>query len=453
MKLNRSNHGSSTPEVRIVHLGLGAFFRAHQAWYTAHAKDGGEWGIAAFTGRRPEASMVLEEQDGLYTLITRGANGEAFEVIDNLVETHPGSDLAALVRLLSSEQVALVTLTITEAGYGIDADGLVNGIEHLILKLRAGEPETALGRLAHALNERRKTIGVGLALVPCDNVPANGALLRGAMEQLFSAFGVEALHWLRNQVTFVSTSIDRITPKTTDEDIAAVAKMCGYGDMSPVVTEPFRDWVLQGDFPLGRPNWESAGAKFVTEIEPFENRKLWFLNGAHSLLAYLGQLRGHSTVASAIADESCRLAVTEFWEEAERTLNNPELRIGDYRQALLERFENPRIAHQLAQIAIDGSTKLRLRVVPTALAELERGNEASGASLPMAAWIAFLLENPNFQDSNRSTLESILAGTDQGTVVRELLAQLNPYLASNQDFLTQVRTQVSQLRNNTKVEK
>jgi fructuronate reductase len=437
MKLNRQNHPVAKAPERLVHMGIGAFFRAHQAWYTAKSDAENAWGYVAFTGRSAQVADELRDQDGLYTLVTRGAEGDSFEVIPSVVRVEDGGELGIFTDAVANPEIAAVTITITESGYALDADGeLLNGQSQLD-GLRSGKPVTALGRLAWALNERRQRNGAPIALVPCDNIPKNGLLLKSAMVELMSVFGDSAVAWLNSKVSFVSTSIDRITPKTTTEDLRIVADKAGWEDASPVVTEPFRDWVLEGDFPNGRPNWESAGARFVTAIEPFENRKLWLLNGSHSLLAYAGLNRGHKTVEEAITDELCLTAVEAFWDEAERTLDNSELGITAYRAALLERFRNPRIAHQLSQIAIDGSTKIRVRVVPTAKAELAAGRPATGAAFAIASWINFALTGEILFDSRRSELEKIHGDTngDNSMAVIAYLNLLDPQLSANRKFV------------------
>ena len=167
----------------------------------------------------------------------------------------------------------------------------------------------------------RRAAGAGpLAVVCCDNLSNNGTVARNAVAGFAGAWDAGLAAWIDANISFVSTSVDRITPRTTDADLAAVEAACGYRDNSPVVAEPFSNWVLSGDFPAGRPRWEDAGAVFVADIEPYENRKLWLLNGAHSLLAYAGQLRGHTTVAQALADPLCLQAVESFWDEAEANL-------------------------------------------------------------------------------------------------------------------------------------
>lgn len=404
---NTANTAPAAP-VRIVHLGLGAFHRAHQAWYTQRASDGDQWGIAAFTGRRPDAALALAAQDGLYTLVERGSEGDIFELMTNIVQAHDGADVATLAHLVAAPTTAMVTLTITEAAYNLAADGtldvgnpavkadidVLRGITSKEEKNDGGTSPaaaTAAGRLVQALAARRTADAGPIAVVPCDNLASNADAAKAAIGGLANAVDPALGAWIDANVSYVGTSIDRITPRTTDAEIALVEEKCAYSDSSPVVTEPFSDWVLCGDFPAGRPDWASAGAVFVDDIEHYENRKLWLLNGAHSLMAYAGQLRGHETVAQALADPACAAWVEEFWNEAEANLPAEGLNIAAYRQALLERFSNARIAHHLAQIAMDGSNKLRMRAVPVYQGENAAGRPGTGALRMIAAWVAFVL--------------------------------------------------------------
>lgn len=390
-RLGRDVAPAPKAPVRMVHLGLGAFHRSHQAWYTQQAGDAGEWGIASFTGRRPDAAEVLAAQDGLFTLVERSDAGDSFEVVGSIVEAVDGANVQRLVELIAAPQTAVVTLTITEAAYGFGADD--------VTLLRAGEkPTTPLGRLVRGLAARRDADAGPLAVVSCDNLSDNGNVARHAVANLAREVDAGLADWIEANVSFVSTSVDRITPRTTADDVQLVARKCGYRDEAPVVAEPFRNWVLSGDFPAGRPRWEDAGALFVDHIEPYENRKLWLLNGAHSILAYAGQLRGHTTVAEALADPMCLQAVEEFWDEASRHLAGDDLRIPEYRAALLDRFGNSRIAHHLAQIAMDASTKLRMRAVPVLRAERAAGRSGEGAARMIAAWAAYVDSNPGLQD-------------------------------------------------------
>ncbi|MBP2413831.1 fructuronate reductase [Arthrobacter stackebrandtii] len=408
--LSRTTANTAPPApVRIVHLGLGAFHRAHQAWYTQRASDGNEWGIAAFTGRRPDAALALAAQDGLYTLIERGGDGDSFELMTSIVEAHDGADVATLARLVAASTTAMVTLTITEAAYNLAADGTLDAgnpaVQADIAALRAitssaavkhdggnaPAAATAAGRLVQALAARRDAGAGPIAVVSCDNLSNNAIAARAAIGGLADVVDPALGAWIDANVSYVGTSIDRITPRTTDAEIDLVAAECGYADSSPVVTEPFSSWVLSGEFPAGRPDWASAGAVFVDDIEDYENRKLWLLNGAHSLMAYAGQLRGHETVAQALADPACADWVEEFWNEAEANLPAAGLDIPAYRAALRERFSNARIAHHLAQIAQDGSNKLRMRAVPVYTEERAAGRSGTGALRMVAAWVAFVL--------------------------------------------------------------
>lgn len=409
--------------IRIVHLGLGAFHRSHQAWYTQKAGDGTKWGIAAFTGRRPDAAVALSAQDGLFTLVERSAKGDSFEVIGSITEAVDGADVNRLRELISSPETAIVTLTITEAAYGLDSSGRFNaetsGFKRDLATLTGASgtgaaPETPLGRLVLALAARRETAAGPIAVVSCDNLSANGEVARRAITGLSAAWDAELANWIKTNVSFVSTSVDRITPRTTDEDIFEVQDSCGYRDTSPVVAEPFHDWILSGDFPKGRPRWEDAGAVIVDDIEPYENRKLWLLNGAHSLLAYAGQLRGHATVAQALKDALCRDAVETFWDEAAEHLGSEDLHIPGYREALHARFSNGRIEHHLSQIAADGSTKLRMRALPVLTAERSQGRSGAGSAMMLAAWIDYVAEREELQDPLSDAIHEVKGALGPG---------------------------------------
>ena len=440
-QLNRRLRPGAKAPVRIIHLGLGAFHRSHQAWYTHQASDAADWGIAAFTGRRPDAALALAEQDGLYTVVSRADDGDSFAVVSSIVEAVDGADVPRLAELVAAPATAVITLTVTEAAYRLRADGQLDrsapdvAADLALLATGSGSPTTPLGRLVLALAARRAAGAGPLAVVCCDNLSNNGTVAHNAVAGMAGAWDAGLAGWIEANVSFVSTSVDRITPRTTAADIAAVQAACGYRDTSPVVAEPFSNWVLSGDFPAGRPRWEDAGAVFVAEIEPYENRKLWLLNGAHSLLAYAGQLRGHTTVAQALADQLCLLAVERFWDEAETNLSGPEgtaaeLQIPAYRAALLQRFGNARIAHHLAQIAMDGSTKLRMRAVPVLRAERAAGRFGAAAALMIAAWMDYSAASGAFQDplADEVAAANRLAGAAR---IRALLALVDPALAAD----------------------
>ncbi|MFT4210838.1 MAG: mannitol dehydrogenase family protein [Microbacterium sp.] len=428
---------ATRPPARIVHIGLGAFHRAHQAWYTARATDSEEWGIAAFAGRGAELAHHLAGQDGLFTLVERGPEGDRFEIVDSIVEAHAGSDAPALLAAVAAASTAVVTLTVTEGGYCLDPTGALDlahpGVAADLARLRGAVPgpcETTPGRLVAGLRERRR-LGAGpLAIVPCDNFPDNGGALRRALIRLAGETDPGLADWISASVSFVSTSVDRITPRVGPELVAEVAATTGWRDVAPVAAEPFADWTLSGAFPAGRPDWESAGARFVDEIEPYEARKLWLLNGAHTLLAALGRLRGHDTVAYAMADPECARAVERWWDEAERQLPDG-LGVDAYRAALRERFANPRIEHRLEQIASDALTKLSLRIAPVARAERRSGRTADGAALAIAAWIAAVRRGLAGEDTRDAEIAVAASASDSVTA---LLRAIDPQLASDAEL-------------------
>ena len=244
-------------------------------------------------------------------------------------------------------------------------------------------------------------------------------------------------------MSFVSTSVDRITPKTTADDVVTAGELTGWIDNAPVVTEPFKDWVLSGEFPAGRPAWERAGARFVGDIEPFERRKLWLLNGAHSLLAYAGLLRGHETVAAAMADPLCRGWVNDFWDDAVRHLPAELLELDAYRAALIERFDNARIEHRLAQISAEAVTKLRVRIAPTVLAERAEGRAAAAGIRAIGSWVTLVLAGREMVDAESAAIAAAAAKPER-VAIAELVALIDQRLASDAGILADIAAIVAE---------
>lgn len=405
---------------RIVHLGLGGFFRAHAAWYTAHAADADDWGVVGFSGQSRDLVDRLAGQDGLYTLTTRAAAGDTIEVVPSVVEVHPGSDTSAWLGAVASPEVTAATLTVTEAAY-------------------ATGPTSVAERLVDGLVARRRADAGPITVMSCDNVADNASALTAAIRAEASRRGDAGLgEWIDASVAVVGTVVDRITPRPTRADEAAAAAL-GYADVAPVVTEPFSEWIISGVFAAGRPDWESAGAQFVDDLAPYARRKLHLLNGAHSLLAYGGLLRGHVEVADALADDALAAAVEVWWDEAAETVGGaPESRTA-YRDALLERFANSRMHHALAQIAIDGSMKLPVRVVPVARVELAAGRRAEAAAAIVGAWVAFVRRvGDGLVDARRDEVLGAASSGPAREAPRRLVALLDDELAAHHDFVAQV---------------
>jgi fructuronate reductase len=428
--------------VRLIHLGLGAFHRAHQAWYTqlANSLDEAEpYGIWAFTGRRPDAARVLAAQGCRYTLIERGPEVDRPTDITAIVRADDGADMEAWRAACADPAVAAMTLTITEAGYRVDPADLG--------RLRADEPAaSAPGRIIDGLRLRMRAGAGPLAVVSCDNLSANGSYTANVIAGLARELNGELGEWVESQVSFVSTMVDRITPATTSADVQAVAELAGWPDQSPVVAEPFSEWVISGAFPAGRPAWEQVGVTVVDDVEPYEQRKLWLLNGGHSLLAYLGLSRGHSTIAEAMADPVCLAALEQVWTEAAEVLPFDADEIGQATQALRDRFTNSRIRHQLVQIASDGSQKLPFRII-----DVQRARRAAGLPLgvagltAVAAWTLHL-QGHQVKDAGAGTLPQQLrnARTDRDKVTTVLRA-IAPEFEDDSEVLTILSTQLQSL--------
>jgi fructuronate reductase len=432
----------------MVHLGLGAFHRAHQAWWTGVVSLEDPWGIAAFTGRSPAAATLLAAQGGLFTLLVRAPGGDQAEEVSSISRAVDGADTATFTACLADPAVRVLTLTVTEAGYrrrgdgGLDfADLAVAADRHALGARNGGVPlRTVPGRILAGLRARRDADAAPLAVVPCDNLISNGGALRRVMLEFADAIDPPLATWIAESVSFVSTTVDRITPRITSSDLDAAARLTGRTDHAPVVTEPFREWVLAGDFPSGRPAWEQADAMFVEDIAPYEHRKLWLLNGAHSMMAYAGLLRGHVTVAEAVADEICQRWVRAWWSEVAAHLPQPIAVLADYQDQLWRRFANPRMGHLLTQIAADGSQKLRVRVVPILRRERGAGRRGEAGLRILACWIAYLRTDPHeLSDPLAEQLRAQRSTSD-------ILALLDSELAADDDLLAELDELVTEQR-------
>lgn len=386
----------------IVHLGVGAFHRAHQAAYVDDCLAASEtdWGIVGVSLRSPGTRDALAPQDGLYTLAIRSSGEEELRVIGSICSLlvapeDPGAVLAAL----TDPRTRIVTLTITEKAYLRAAGGGLDAVHPDIAHDLANPhlPKTAHGFLTEALARRRAAGNLPFTVLCCDNLPANGATLH----RLLAEFGklrdatlgqkgdTGIAGHIANEVAFPSSMVDRIVPATTDTDRARIAGELGIADAWPVMTEPFRQWVIEDNFPAGRPAWEKFGVTMVGDVGPFEDMKLRLLNGAHSAIAYLGLLSGHATVDRAFADPAIRQFVDALWAEAIPTLpEDAGLDTKTYTAELAERFSNTALAHRTAQIANDGSQKLPQRIIASTIECLEAGTEFVHLTLVVAAWIA-----------------------------------------------------------------
>jgi len=404
--------------VGIVHLGIGAFHRAHQAVYTedAIAAAGGDWGICGVTERSPAVADALGPQDGLYTVAVRGADGERRRVIPSVREVRwARADPEALTRRIADPATAIVTLTVTEKAYRLDpgTGRLRDGDPDLEADLRGGSTRTVVGQLVAGLARRRAHSGAPITVVCCDNLPSNGATLRDLVHDFARRRaprdGLSA--WLADHVRFPSTMVDRIVPATTAADRRALAAATGLADEGLVVTEPFSQWVIEDYFAGPRPAWERAGAIMTDRVWPYERIKLRMLNGSHSTLAYLGMLADHEFVADAIASDGlCHVIAGLMAIDVAPTLRVPDgFDLLHYRDDLLRRFANRALRHRTAQIALDGSQKLPGRLLGTIRDRRAHGAEPALAALGVAAWMRVV--SVRRSDSGRPlTIEDPLGG-------------------------------------------
>ncbi|WP_083444817.1 mannitol dehydrogenase family protein [Herbaspirillum rhizosphaerae] len=379
----------------IVHLGLGAFHRAHQAVYTDTVLAEGDlrWGIVGVSLRSPDTRDALAPQDNLYTLGIRGVEGEQLHVIGSIIDTLVAPESPATVlAAMSHPHCHIVSLTVTEKGYCHDPASNNLRFDHPYIAhdlAHANAPRSAIGFIVRALEKRRDAGLSPFTVLSCDNLPSNGNTSRGLVLAFAERIDPELSKWISQHGAFPNSMVDRIVPKTTEENRAAIAARLTVDDAWPVVTEPFSQWVIEDRFAGPRPAWELAGATMVEEAEPYEHAKLRMLNGSHSSLAYLGALAGYVTVDQAIRDDGLRSFIERMMtEEIAPTLQRPGL--DEYLDELVARFRNPALKHRLQQIAMDGSQKLPQRLLGTIRARLDAGLPCERLCFAVAGWMRYL---------------------------------------------------------------
>ncbi|NUO55337.1 MAG: mannitol dehydrogenase family protein [Hamadaea sp.] len=351
--------------VGIVHLGVGAFHRAHQAVYTedAIAAGGGDWAIAEVAPNSAAVVDALRAQDGLFSVTSLSGAGARTRVIGAVGRVlHAPSERSAVTDLLADPAIRVVTLTVTEKAYQPGSAMVKLLVDGIRARISAGAPP--------------------LAVVSCDNLPSNGSQLR--------ALVAEAVP-LPTSVTFPRTMVDRIVPASTAETYALVRSALGVDDLAAVEAEPYLQWVIEDDFPGGRPAWDLAGAVLTDDVAPWEQLKLRTLNGVHSTVAYLGALAGYETIAEALLMPGLTDLLRRFIadEIAVSFTPPPGVSVVAYGEEVLERFANPAIRHRTIQVAMDGSQKLPYRVLRTVLDVRARGLSPRFGALVVAAWMRF----------------------------------------------------------------
>lgn len=390
----RPAYDRARTRIGVVHFGPGAFHRAHQAVYLDAVLDADPaWAICAVSLHSPGVRDALRPQDGLYTLVLQGER-PALRVVGSIRELlcAPQEPEAVLARL-ADRDVRLVTLTITEKGYCLSADGVDLAHPDIVHDLASPEtPASAIGWLVAGLRARRDRGFEPFTVLSCDNLADNGGRLRRAVLQFAAQLDPRLADWIDTGVAFPRSMVDSITPASDDALRAWVAAQAGVEDAWPVQREPYTQWVVEDRFPHGRPPLERAGVVLSDDIAGYDRAKLRLLNAPHSALAYLGSLLEIDTVAAAMRDP----ALAGFVERLMRQDIVPTLKLprgfdpDAYIDAILARFRNPAIAHRLAQIAWDGSQKIPVRLLGTIADALAAGRPIERLCLPVAGWLHFV---------------------------------------------------------------
>lgn len=376
----------------IVHLGLGAFFRAHGAIYVAQA---GGWGITGVSLQSPGTRDRLKPQGWAYTALELGPDGEKPQVVTVLRDVLVApEDPQAVLDAMASPATHIVSLTVTEKGYCHEpSTGRLNpGHPDIWHDLENPLPRSAPGFLVRALAARRAAGLPPFTVLCCDNLPENGRVVRGVVLELARLIDPALADWIQAKGAFPSTMVDRIVPATTPADLDRLEAATGYRDEAPVMHEPFRQWVVEDDFCGPRPAFETDGVQMVADVTPFEHMKLRMLNGTHSSLAYLGYLAGHETIADTMADPVFARFVRGLWRDEiiPALAPPPGEDLAAYADALAARYANPAIRHRTWQIAMDGSQKLPQRILGTIAESRAAGRAVPGLTLAVAAWMRYV---------------------------------------------------------------
>ncbi|CDZ63653.1 mannitol dehydrogenase family protein [Neorhizobium galegae] len=400
----------------ILHIGLGAFHRAHQAVYTdaALAAEFGDWGIVGVSLRSIDIVQDLVAQDGLYSVVARSAAGDSAQVVGSITKGLSGvEDQAEILALMADPAIRIVTITVTEKAYGIDP--VSGGLDRTHPSVKADladptSPKGVIGYLVEGLSRRHAAGLPPFTVLCCDNLPTNGRIVRRLVIELAGARDPALANWIAGHGAFPSSMVDRIVPAATDETRELAETLIGAEDRLALGTEPFMQWVIEDHFLAGRPKWEAGGALFVDDVEAYEKMKLRLLNGSHSLVAYLGQLKDLTFVRDVMAVPEYRALVRRHMAEAVKTLDPvPGIDLGGYMDQLIERFENPTIAHKTQQIAMDGTQKLPQRIFAGAVEALANGGEASSAAYVVALWIAYARKTGEINDPRAAELKAAAA--------------------------------------------
>jgi mannitol 2-dehydrogenase len=412
-QLNAANLNSLGPNIQvpkydrqkvgqsIMHVGVGGFYRAHQALYMDdlfHQGSDPQWGYCGVGLLKHDARIrdVMGSQDCLYTLVERSLEGDKARIIGSIVNfLFAPDDPQKVIEQMASPQTRIVSLTITEGGYYIDVSTGELDAKHPDIQYDLAhphEPRCSFGYILEALDRRRLRGLPSFTLMSCDNIQSNGEVARKMLTAFAELRDPVFRNWLSENCIFPNSMVDRITPATTDEHRNLVKEKFGIDDGWPVMTESFKQWVIEDHFGQGRPAWESVGAQMTTDVLPYEKMKLRLLNASHQALCYIGMLLGYQLVHETMEDQDIQKLVKKMMDDEVTPILSavPGVDLADYKKTLIERFANPAIRDQLSRIGIYGSSGIPKFVLPSIEDQLKRGGPIKLLSFTVASWFRYL---------------------------------------------------------------
>ncbi|WGL15773.1 mannitol dehydrogenase family protein [Microbulbifer bruguierae] len=452
----------------IVHIGIGNFHRAHQAVYVDEIlrQSGGDWRITAVSLRNPDMRDRMQSQNCLYTLCERTADRENLRVVGAVAKVLVAPENpTAVIDALAAKSTSVVTVTVTEKGYCLKPGGRELDLSHPEIVhdvLHPAAPKTLVGFLLAACRLRRDRGLPGFNLLSCDNLSDNGALLRDCLLSAARLQDSSLVSWIAQEVGFCSTMVDCMVPATSDDIAENIQSHAGYRDTACLLSENFRQWVIEDNFVAPTPDWRSAGASVVADVAPYERMKLRLLNGSHSALAFLGALRGYTYIYEAATDRQIRWFVMALMRrEMLSTLEAlPDIDLEQYCTTLLDRFSNPSVPYTCQQVASDSSQKLPQRILEPIAERSRRGEQSPLLTGVVAAWLGYLflgtfsaqrfeLRDPAAQplvemlqrqkhQKNFPTLDQMRALLTHAGIVPATLLRGEPFLGMVQDRLARL---------------
>lgn len=451
----------------IVHIGVGNFHRAHQAFYTnqvLETPDQLQWGICGVALLPSDQALVqkLKGQNGAYTLTVCGRNGQdVVYQIGSLTELIWGiDDPVAVTDKIADKAIKIITLTITEGGYNLDKATHTFNFEQADVKhdlLHPHQPKTVFGFVAEGLRKRMAAGHEGVTLLSCDNLQHNGNTTQTAFTSFIQAQDNELAQWVKSHVTFPNSMVDRITPATLPEDIIRLNEKSGVDDQAPVYCEDFIQWVIEDDFIAGRPQWQRVGVEFTDDVSAYETMKLSLLNASHTLLAYPAVLAGYRQVDNAMHDPHFVRLLRNFMDiditPYVPAPGNTDLAV--YKQTLIERFANRSVSDQLSRLCFDGISKFPVYILPNLAKMIQDGKDLTRMAFLIAAYRHYLRGRRDDDGNSYAVAEPWMTPQDQALVAsddpvdflamsafegRQLTTAL-PFTALYTDFATRIKAE------------